>query len=77
MKMKKAKFSYKYKDNNDGEKITAKVVVCDADLTKDLGQRFVFIDITHIESSRSVSQDISLPVKAVKKLIKALQKVAK
>lgn len=75
--MKKNKFSYKYTDNNDGEKIKAKVNVAISDLTKDLGAKFVFIETTHFESKRQVYQEISLPVKAIKKLIKALQKVTK
>ena len=74
---KKAKFSYKYTDKNDGEKIKTKVTVAVSDLTKDLGQKFVFVDTIHVESQRSVSQEISLPLKAVKKLIKALQKVSR
>jgi hypothetical protein len=75
--MKKTKFSYKYTDKHDGEKIKATVKVMKSDLTKDLGHTFVFIDTIHVESTRTVSQEISLPIKAVKKLIKALQKVCK
>lgn len=75
--MKKAKFSYKYTDKHDGEKIEAKVKVTVSDLTKDLGNKFVFIDTVHVESTRSVSQEISIPLKALPKLIKALKKVSK
>lgn len=75
--MKKSKFSYKYTDKHDGEKIEAKVKVSVSDLTKDLGHQFVFIDTTHVESKRSVSQEMSIPIKALPKLIKALKKVSR
>lgn len=75
--MKKNKFSYKYTDKNDGEKITAKVKLYVTDLTKDLGSKFVFIEATYHESQRTVKEEVSVPLRAVKKLIKALQKVSK
>ncbi len=75
--MKTCKFSTKYTDKNDGEKIVTKVSVSVSDLTKDLGSKFVFIDAQHQESKRTVSQEISFPVKGIKKLIKALKKAIK
>lgn len=74
--MKQSKFSTKYTDKNDGEKIKTKVTVSVSDLTDDLGHKFVFIDTVHHESQRSINQEVSLPIKAVKKLIKALKKVS-
>jgi hypothetical protein len=43
--MKTARFSSKYTDKNDGEKIETNVTVDMSDLRKDLGQKFVFISI--------------------------------
>ena len=75
--MKKAKFSYKYKDKHDGEKIQGNVKVQKIDMIEQFGKVFVFIDSDVVESNRTVHEEISIPLKSVKKLIKALQKVIK
>lgn len=75
--MKKAKFSYKYTDKNDGDTIRVKVHVDKVDLTKDLGQKFIFIETVHYDGDRKIIQEISITAKNAKKLIKALEKVSK
>ncbi len=73
----KVKFSSEYTDQHDGDKIVEDVVVERVDLLDDLGGEFVFIETTHNESGRHINQHVSLPLKSIKSLIKALQKVSK
>jgi hypothetical protein len=75
--MKKSKFSTKYTDKNDGETVKLKVVVDVSDLRKDLGSKFIFIETTHYDGDRKIYQEVSVPFKSAKKLIKSLQKVTK
>lgn len=75
--MRKAKFSCKFIDNNDGAKIKMDVTVEKSDLSKDLGQSFIFIETSQLEPNQVINQEISIPFKSVSKLIKALRKVSK
>jgi hypothetical protein len=71
----KAKFSSTYTDKNDGTKCKTTVTVHKLDLIKDLGHKFVFIETIHTEPDRrGIVEEISIPLKDIPKLIKALQK---
>ena len=75
--MKKAKFKSSYTDLNDGTKVKIKAVVKKVDLTKDLGDKFVFVDVEQTEDDRVVRESISFRLKDIPKLIKALKQVSK
>ena len=71
----KNKFFSSYTDKNDGVKIKTKVTTQLADLTDDLGNKFVFIDVDYKESNgRVINESVSIPAKDVPKLIKLLKK---
>ena len=74
--MKRTKFVTGFKDTNNGDKIRQVVQVDITDLTKDLGSKFLFVEVEQHDGDRVYREQISLPVKAIKKLIKAIRKVA-
>lgn len=70
----KKSFKTNYTDKNDGTKVKTKVTVHQVDLTKDLGNKFLFIETKHEEPEQStILEEISIPLKDVKKLIKILK----
>jgi hypothetical protein len=72
-----AKFKSSYKDKHDGTKMKLTTIVSIVDLRADLGHKFLFIDCKTVDGTRSIRQEICLPVKDIKRLISALKKVAK
>lgn len=69
----KKQFTAKYRDKRDGFIVKEVVKASLVDLTKDLGQKFLFIDSEHHENGHIVNQEISIPAKYLPKLIKLLQ----
>jgi len=73
--MKKTKFTTGFKDKNDGARIKQVVNVDIVDITEELGSEFLFIEVLHIDHDRTLVEQISIPIKSAKKLIKAIKKV--
>jgi hypothetical protein len=75
----KAQFSSTRKNKKDGIKLQTTVRAEVLDLTKDMGEEYLFIDTIsrEIPDGYYVRQEISMPKKDLRKLIKTLQKLVK
>lgn len=71
----KKQFTTKYTDRNDGAKIKNTVRAYVSDLTADLGQKFLFIEVEHKENGRIFKESVALPSKGIPKLIDLLKRL--